>query len=463
MLALCEQLFPICRSITGNGVRETLRIIGESIPVQLHEVASGTAVFDWVVPPEWNLRRATLRGPDGAILADTDVHNLHVLNYSTPFRGTVTLDELRRHLFSRPDRPDVIPYRTSYYKPAWGFCLPHRIVESLVEGNYAVDIDTTLAPGSLTYGECLLPGESADEIVLSAHVCHPSLANDNLSGIAVAVAAVRALRGRKRHYTVRVVFAPGTIGAIVWLHRNRANVGRVRHGLILSCLGDDGSMTYKASRKESATIDRVALAVLQARGRPHSVRRFSPYGYDERQYSSPGFDLPFGVLMRTPYGEYDAYHTSADNCSLLDPAALEDSAETVLAIIDSLEGSVRPEGDLVPDPHEDSFVAEDATPPVASPDEGRRFRNLQPYGEPQLGRRGLYATTGGTTKSAGYEMALLWVLNLSDGHHDLRAIAVRSGLPLPTLLEAAAALLGVGLLEEITPGSAADRSGASRR
>jgi aminopeptidase-like protein len=458
MMQLAERLYPICRSITGNGVRQTLAIIGEQIPLAVQEVPSGAPVFDWIVPPEWNLQRATLRGPDGSMLADTDVHNLHVLNYSIPYQGSVSLEELRPHLFSLPNRPDDIPYRTSYYKPAWGFCLPHRVVELLKDGDYAVDIETVLAPGSLTYGECVLPGESEDEIVLSAHVCHPSLANDNLSGISVAVEIARAIAQRRRRYTYRFLFAPGTIGAITWLAMNRSLVHRIRHGLILSCVGDAGGVTYKQSRQGDAAIDRVTRDVLTARGGPHEIRPFLPYGYDERQFCSPGFDLPFGVLMRTPYGEFAEYHTSSDNCSLLKPAALVDSVETVLSILDQIESEPAHARQLPPADASPQKAGDAAAIPMR--DNCRRFRNLLPFCEPQLGRRGLYATMGGTTKSAGYEMALLWMLNLSDGAHDLQAISQRAALPVAVLLEAADALRKVQLLKEITPASAADRSAA---
>lgn len=416
MLSLARALYPICRSITGDGLRQTLKLIGTEIPLQITEVPTGTRVFDWTVPEEWNLRRATLVAPDGRLIADTRVHNLHVLNYSSPMDATLPLSELRPHLFSMRDKPDWIPYRTSYYARNWGFCLPHRVVESLAEGEYRVRIDTTLAPGSLSYGECLIQGETAEEVILSAHACHPSLANDNLSGITIAVALAKELSRRRNRYSYRFIFAPGTIGSICWLARNHDHVGRIRHGLVLSCLGDAGSINYKRSRRETAEIDRVVEHVLREADEPHAISDFVPYGYDERQYCSPGFNLPVGVLMRTPNGQYPEYHTSADNLDLLKPEALEHSLNTLRKIVNTLEHNAR-------------------------------YLNLNPHCEPQLGKRGLYASTGGLAKPPGYEMALLWVLNYSDGEHDLLDISDRSKIPFDTIATAARMLREANLLE----------------
>ncbi len=415
MMSLIQRLYPICRSITGDGLRQTLRIIAEHVPLELSEVPSGTQAFDWTVPLEWNLNRATLTAPDGRVIADTRVHNLHVLNYSAPIRTALPLADLRPHLFSMPDKPDWIPYRTSYYAPNWGFCLPHRVVESLPDGDYQVHIDTTLEPGSLTYGELLIKGESEDEVLFSAHACHPSLANDNLAGIAAAVALAKAIGREKRRYSYRFIFAPGTIGSICWLSRNRDRVDRIRHGLVLSCLGDAGSLTYKRSRRGGAEIDRAVEHVLRESGAAHQVNDFVPYGYDERQYCSPGFNLPVGVLMRTPNGKYPEYHTSADNPDLVKPAALEDSLQTLLKVVDVIENN-------------------------------GAFVNQFPHCEPQLGRRGLYSNTGGNATPPGYEMALLWVLNYSDGQHDLLDISRRSGIPFATIATAARMLREKSLL-----------------
>jgi aminopeptidase-like protein len=330
-----------------------------------------------------------------------------------PVRRRMSLEELRPHLHSLPEHPDWIPYRTSYYAENWGFCLAHRELEALAAGEYEVCVDSTLEPGSLSYGELFLPGESEEEILFSCHSCHPSLANDNLSGTAVAVWLARHLAGMPRRHGMRFLFIPGTIGSITWLARNEAAVGRIRHGLVLSCLGDPGRSTYKRSRRGNALVDRAAAQVLR-QGGEHELMDFVPYGYDERQYCSPGYDLAVGCLTRTPNGRFPEYHTSADNIEFVRPEALEDSLAKALAIVEVLE--------------------HDAA-----------YQNLSPRGEPQLGRRGLYGNVGGTTPP-GFEMALLWVLNLSDGRHTLLDVAERSGLSFGLLRKAAEALAAHALL-----------------
>jgi len=416
MYALAKELYPICRSITGAGLRETLRRIQRLVSLELHEVASGTRVLDWTVPKEWNVRDAWVADARGERVIDFQRHNLHVLNYSVPVRRRMTLAELRPHLFTLPERPDWIPYRTSYYAENWGFCLAQRVLDALPEGEYEVCIDATLEPGHLTYGELFLPGAATDEMLFSCHVCHPSLANDNLAGIAVAVWLARQLAALPRRHGMRFLFIPGTIGAIAWLAANDAAVGRIRHGLVLSCLGDAGRSTYKRSRRGDALVDRAAAHVLR-HGGDHEVTDFVPYGYDERQYCSPGYDLAVGSLTRTPNGRYPEYHTSADDLGFIHAGALEDSLAKALAIVEVVE--------------------RDAA-----------FVNLSPKGEPQLGRRGLYGNTGGTTPP-GFEMALLWVLNFSDGHHTLLDIADRGGVPFALVRRAAEALSEHGLLAPV--------------
>lgn len=418
MHAFLAEAYPICRSITGDGVRRTLARIAERIPLTVHEVPSGTRVFDWTVPREWNIRDAWIKDPSGRKIVDFHESNLHVLNYSIPVHGKVSLAELREHLFTRPDMPEVIPYRTSYYREAWGFCLRHRTLEALPEGEYEVMIDATLADGSLTYGECFLPGETDREVLLSCHVCHPSLANDNLSGIAVVTWLARELARRSRRYSYRFLFIPGTIGSITWLAGNEDAAGRIAHGLVAANLGDPGRFHYKKSRRGDAEIDRAVLHVLKASGEEHGVEDFIPFGYDERQYCSPGFDLPVGSLTRTPYGRYPEYHTSADDVAFVRPEALEGSLQTYLRVTEVLEGN-------------------------------RRYLNLNPKCEPQLGRRGLYRSIGGDDAGRARELALLWVLNLADGRHSLLDVAERSGLPFAVVHEAADALLAAGLLEEL--------------
>ena len=419
MYALIEELFPICRSITGDGVRETLRRIDELLPLEVQEVATGTRVLDWTVPEEWNIRDAYVADPDGNRLIDFRSSNLHVVSYSTPIRERMTFAELRPRLHTLPEHPDWIPYRTSYYTEDWGFCLAHRDLDRFRDDiEYEVVIDSSLEPGSLTYAEHVVPGSGDGEVLISTHVCHPSLANDNLSGIAVAVWLARALGERGPRHTYRFLFIPGTIGSITWLALNRDRVDRIRHGLVLTCVGDPGPATYKRSRRGNAPVDRAAAHVLGHSDMEHRIEDFAPYGYDERQYCSPGPDLPVGRLSRTPNGRYPEYHTSADNLDLVTPDALADSLRHVRAVVDVLEG-------------------------------GGTYRNRNPWGEPQLGRRGLYEGVAGGGELPGYEMALLWVLNLSDGEHSLLEIAERSGMAFAVIRRAADALLDVDLLEPV--------------
>jgi aminopeptidase-like protein len=406
---LIQALYPICRSITGDGVRQSLRLLQSVVPLEVHEVPSGTAVLDWEVPREWNIRDAWIKNEQGEKIVDFQRHNLHVLNYSVPVHKTMSLAELRPHLFTLPNHPDWIPYRTSYYRENWGFCLPHRQLASLSEGEYEVCIDSTLAPGSLSYGELVLQGQSEEEVLISSHACHPSLANDNLSGMVMAIRLAEHLARTEHRYTYRLVWAPGTIGAITWLARSEPVLPRLRHGLVLSCVGDPGSFTYKRSRQGRAEIDRVAEHVLKNSGHGFQITDFAPLGYDERQYCSPGYDLPVGCFMRTPNGKYPEYHTSADNLDLVKPEALADSLLQLLHVVEALELN-------------------------------RVYVNLAPRGEPQLGRRGLYRQMGGTANEVS-EAAMLWVLNQSDGTHALLDIAERSGLELRALSHAAEVLV----------------------
>ncbi|MET9497921.1 DUF4910 domain-containing protein [Streptomyces sp. NPDC006552] len=416
MHALVERLYPLCRSITGDGVRATLDIVGEYLPLQVHEVPTGTQVLDWTVPQEWNIRDAYVANAAGERVVDFAASSLHVLGYSVPVSARMPLSELREHLYTLPDHPSWVPYRTSYYQPRWGFCLAQETLDALEEGEYEVCVDSTLADGHLTYAEHVVPGQVCDEVIVSCHTCHPSLANDNLAGIAVATYLARELAGRTPYYTYRFIFAPGTIGAITWLARNAERVDRVKHGLVLACAGDRGDLTYKQSRRGDAEIDRVLRHVLATSGRPHRVTEFTPYGYDERQYCSPGFDLGVGSLTRTPYAGYPEYHTSADDPSFVAPEAMADT----LAVC------------------REAF---------ALLDRNRRYVNLSPYGEPQLGRRGLYDALGGRSDTQQAQLAMLWVLSLSDGERSLLDVAERSGLAFDTVAAAADALHGAGLIK----------------
>lgn len=408
-------LYPICRSITGSGLRETLRRIAEEIPLQITEVASGAKVFDWTVPREWNIQDACVKNSQGERVIDFRNSNLHVVNYSVPVHTKLSLRELRNHLHTLPDHPDWIPYRTSYYKEDWGFCLTQRQADSLPEDEYEVVIESSLKDGSLTYGECLLPGETSEEILISAHCCHPSLCNDNLSGMAIATFLARSLASTSRRYTYRFLFIPGTIGSITWLSKNEDVVPRIRHGLVLACAGDRGALSYKKTRRGNAEVDQAVIHLLSHSGNPYNVRDFSPYGYDERQYCSPAFNLPVGCLSRTQHGKFPEYHTSADNLNFITPQALEDTYRCCLEIFELLEHN-------------------------------RRYVNLNPKCEPQLGKRGLYRDLGGHADSEVRELAMLWVLNLSDGKNSLLDIAERSGLKFSAISQAASGLLQHGLL-----------------
>lgn len=419
MYACVSEMFPICRSITGNGVRQTLEILKNIIPLETHEVSSGTPVFDWEVPKEWNIRGGYIKNSKGETIVDFADSNLHILNYSIPVDKKVTLQELKSHLFYLPEHPDWIPYRTSYYKEDWGFCLSHKQFLELKEDTYHVFIDSTLQKGSLTYGEYFLPGRTSEEVLITAHICHPSLANDNLSGVSVAAFLAKhiaALPGQR--YSYRFLFIPGTIGAITWLALNDLNTGKIKHGMVLSLLGDRGKFTYKKSRRDTAEIDQIVSHILNSKSENNQVIDFIPYGYDERQFCSPGFNLPVGCLSRTTYGQYPQYHTSADDLDFVEAKNLEESLKTVMEIVDVIEAN-------------------------------SRFMNLNPKCEPQLGKRGLYSLKGGNNDAKDFQLALLWVLNLSDGQHTLLEICKRSKLEFSLVKEAAQRLLECNLLKEI--------------
>jgi len=424
MHALVTRLYPICRSITGPGVRDTLAILRETLPIETLEVPTGTRVFDWEIPKEWSIRDAYIKNSTGERIVDFRKSNLHVVNYSVPVRAQLSWEQLRPHLHSLPDHPDWIPYRTTYYDANWGFCLPHRLLEQMErqpEARYEVRIDSSLKPGSLNYAQLLAPGDSHEEVLFSCHVCHPSLANDNLSGIAVAVKLAEYIRRLpRRRYSYRFLFVPGTIGAIAWLSQHEELVPHIRHGLVLALLGDNGQTTYKRTRCGNAGIDRAVSLVLRDSGKPYEIRDFSPIGYDERQYGSPGLDMPVGCLMRTPNGEYPQYHTSADDLDFVTPDALADSLDKCIQVVEVLEND-------------------------------RRCLNLNPKCEPQLGKRGLYQAIGGEPDRQDLRDALLWVLNLSDGQHGLLEIAERSKLPFAKIRRAADLLQQHDLLGTAKP------------
>jgi len=414
IFAFAAKIFPICRSITGDGLRQTLRQIGSHLPLRVREVATGTEVFDWTIPREWNIRDAYIKNAAGDKVIDFAQSNLHVMSYSVPVRKRVSLVELKAHVHTLPQHPDLIPYRTSYYADDWAFCMPHRQLENLREDTYDVVIDSSLESGSLTYGEYLHKGETDEEFLLSAHICHPSLANDNCSGVALLTHLARRMVGLRTHFSYRFLFAPGTIGAIAWLAVNEDNISRIKHGLVVSMVGDGGGPTYKKSRRGDAAIDRAMTHVLRHSELTPAIEDYSPYGYDERQYCSPGFNLPVGSFQRSKYGTIPQYHTSADDLAFIKPEYLLESYSLIVKTI--------------------GVVENDAV-----------YCNTAPKCEPQLGKRGLYRRVGGDNIAAE-NMAMLWVLNFSDGAHSLLDIAERSKLPFEVVLRAARLLEAHGLL-----------------
>ncbi|GJQ58176.1 MAG: DUF4910 domain-containing protein [Candidatus Scalindua sp. AMX11] len=418
MFQLMSELYPICRSITGNGVVESLNILNRHLPLTIHEIPSGTKVFDWTVPKEWNIRDAYIKNSKGEKIVDFKKFSLHVLNYSVPVKKKVSLDELKEHLFTLPEYPEWIPYRTSYFKENWGFCLSHNQLLEMNDKEYEVCIDSSLEDGNLTYGECFIEGEEPDEVLLSCHACHPSLCNDNLSGVSLVTFLGKYLSTLSLRYSYRIIFIPGTIGSITWLSRNETNISRIKHGLVVACVGDPGMSTYKRSRIGNAEIDKAVEHVLKNSGKPYEIVDFSPYGYDERQYCSPGFNLPVGCLFRTPHGQYPEYHTSADNFDFVRPEYLSDSFSKYISVLKILENN-------------------------------KRYSNTNPKCEPQLGKRGLYTAIGGKSDTNADQMALLWVLNLSDGQHSLLDISERSGIDFDRIKDVADILQQKVLLQEL--------------
>ena len=415
LYGLVTRLYPLCRSITGNGVRESLHILQEWISLTTHEVPTGTRVFDWTVPKEWNIRDAYVKNSHGERVIDFLQSNLHVVGYSSPVKRKISFEELSKHLFTLPKHPDWIPYRTSYYTENWGFCLSHNQLLKLNESEYEVCIDAVLEAGHLTYGEYTIEGQVRDEILISSHICHPSLCNDNLTGLALTAYLAQYLSRVSCYYSYRFLFIPSTIGSITWLSQNESHLSDIKHGLVVTNVGDPGNSTYKKTRHGNSEIDTAVQHVLKHSNQDFNILDFVPYGYDERQYCSPGINLPVGCFMRTPHGGYQEYHTSADNLGFIKPEFLADSLYKILLAIFILENN-------------------------------RRYMNQNPKCEPQLGKRGLYR---GYPAGGLDDMALLWVLNLSDGTHTLLDIAERSGIAFNTIKKAADALLECDLLKEM--------------
>ena len=422
--ALARELFPICRSITGPGVRESLHIIQRYIPLTLHEVRTGTPVFDWTVPREWRIRDAYILDPQGRKIVDFQRHNLHVVGYSVPVDRTMTLAELQTHLYSLPDQPDALPYVTSYYREHWGFCLTHRQRSTLADGAYRVVIDSELVDGSLTYGELLIPGETDREIFLSTYICHPSMANNELSGPVVATALAQWVASRPRRFSYRIVFIPETIGSLTYLSRHLDTMKRrIVAGYNLTCLGDERAYSYLPSRAGDTLADRAALCVLRAKHPDFIQYSFLDRGSDERQYCSPGVDLPVASVMRSKYRDYPEYHTSLDDLRFVTPAGL---AGGFFALRDCL--------DLI---------------------ERNRCYRTTCRGEPQLGKRGLYPTIG-TRDSHTQVSDMINVLAYADGSRDLIDLSRVTEVPSERLFSVIEKLCAAGLLEESNSAAAGE-------
>jgi aminopeptidase-like protein len=422
VLDLARRLMPIPRSLTGDGVRETLHVVGELVPLEVTEVPTGTPIFDWVAPREWSVAEAWIADSSGRRLVDWRTNNLHLVGYSRPVRATLTGAELDERLHSLPEHPDRIPYRTAYWADTWGFCVSEEQRRTIrPEDPYEVCIDARLEDGHLTYAEALVPGESEEEVLLSTYVCHPALANDNVSGIALLAVLGKCLRQHRLRFSHRLLFSPGTLGPLAWLSRNLGTLARIRAGLVVACVGDPGPLRYKRSRRGDTEVDEAAEHVLRRRS-GSLVGDFVPWGGDERQFCSPGFDLPVGALTRTPHGLFPEYHSSADDLAFIDADSLGGSLEAALEILDVL-------------------------------DRNRTYVSRNPHGEPQLGRRGLYSeiSAGAPREDEASQRALLWVLNLADGAHSLLHVAERAELPFTLVADAAAALVAADLLEEARP------------
>ena len=417
MYSLAERLFPICRSITGNGVRKTLSIIQEKIPIIQKEIASGTKVFDWTVPDEWNIKDAYVKDEKGNRIIDFRKSNLHIVGYSIPFKGKLSLKELKEHLYTLPEQPEVIPYVTSYYKKRWGFCLAHNFYKKLKKGIYEVNIDSTLQPGFLTYGELIIKGKTDKEILISTYICHPSLANNELSGPVVSTYLAKYLLNRKEktRYTYRIIFIPETIGSISYLSLYKGYLKKnVVGGYVITCIGDPGLFSYLQTRQENTLIDRVTIHALKHSEKDYKIYNYLERGSDERQYNSPGIDLPIGSLMRTKYRRYPEYHTSADNLNFITPKALFESLEMYKLCIKILEKNFK-------------------------------YITTMPC-EPQLEKRGLYPTL--SIKTSGNSVRdMMDILAYCDGKNDLLNIAEKINRPIWTLFPIVEQLLNNNLLK----------------
>jgi len=438
MHKLMVELFPICRSITGNGLRKTLKILKNHVPLEMFEVPTKTKAFDWEVPREWNINDAYIKNSKGKKIVDFKKSNLHVLNYSIPINKKISLEELKLHLHSLPEHPDVIPYRTSYYNEDWGFCITHNQLLQLEEDKYEVFIDSRLEDGSLTYGEYFVKGKSEDEVLFSCYPCHPSMCNDNLSGVVLLTFLAKHLKNLSLQYSYRFLFIPETIGAIVWLSRNEKNVGKIKHGLVATCVGDPGILTYKKSRQDKADIDQTVIEVLKNSGDEYKIVNFNPLGGDERQFCSPGFNLPVGSLRRSDARMFPEYHTSADNTEFVKAKYLADSFSKYFKVIFKLEENF---GIHSSKKHEEEL------PEIDSKND-QVFVSLNPKCEPKLDKIGVYRKLGGAALNND-ALTSLWILNYSDGKHSLHDISLRSGINFKQIKQVAELLQKKKLLKQI--------------
>lgn len=415
---LIKDLYPIGRSLTGDGNRKTLDILKQNISIEVHEVTSGTQVFDWTIPKEWNINAAYIKDSQGNLVVSLQNSALHVVGYSIPINKTISFDELKHHLFTLPEYPDWIPYRTSYYQESWGFCLSQNQLLEMKDDIYEVCIDSYLKDGSLTYGEYYIPGQISDEVLISCNICHPCMADENLSAIAICTILAKQLSLFSLRYSYRFLFSPATIGPITWLALNEHQTFRIKHGLVLTFLGDSKPFVYKKTRRDNSEIDEVLSHLLQESNKDYQIIDFFPYGYDERQFCSPGFNIAMGSFMRSQHGTFPEYHTSADNLDFINPINLAESFSICWAALHTLENN-------------------------------KFYLNQAPKCEPQLGKRGIYQGLGSDENQREKEMAILWILNLSDGEHNLLNISKRSGIRFDTIHHVAKLLCKHNLLKEI--------------
>ncbi len=401
-----DRLWPICRSLTGDGNRRSFEILKEIVDIKLKEIPSGTKCFDWTVPPEWNIRKAFIKDSKGNTIIDFEQNNLHILGYSEPVSLKLDFDLLKDHIYTLPEQPDLIPYLTSYYQKRWGFCMSHNQFCTLDKNEiYTVLIDSDLNDkGSMTIGEAFIQGKSEKEILFSTYICHPSLANNELSGPLVSAFIYKILKNKKNlKYSYRFVFVPETIGSICLLaDKGEFFKKNLIAGFVITCIGDKGIYTYKRSRCGNSLSDRAAELVLEQTEDNFNLVDFFPSGSDERQYCSPGFNLPVGSMMKTMYAKYSEYHTSADNKNFISFESMEHAVNKYLDIIELIERN-------------DKYI------------------NLLPNCEPQLGKRGLYPTLGSQKITENFVDGMMWILNLADGKHDLIDISRRSGFDVKEL------------------------------